>query len=246
MRRFSLFLLLGMALHADIKLSETEMYTQEEARLYCRDLGSGWRQMGIGELFVVSAQFHDNFSYWSSDQGPSDSTVIGTGSEGDGGIIAMVGYSFYPKEKNITLSPPSKKIAAACTDASIVKAAKNFHQFAIGVEDRDTGIVWHSLEATDKKAKFTFEKGKEHCDNLTLEGRAWRLPTLNELYGIVDYSRYRPTVNMQLFGAMMHRYYWSSDALNEAENFVVGFKLGSVATVSKKEEAYVRCVSELP
>lgn len=49
---------------------------------------------------------------------------------------------------------------------------------------------------------------------------------------------------MHYFGAMMHRYYWTSDTLNEREAYAVGFKLGSVATVNKAETVYVRCVSE--
>jgi hypothetical protein len=243
-RRFSFFLLAGLTLHAEIKLSESETYTQEEARTYCRDLGSGWRQMSIGELFSSSAGFREEYSYWSSNQAPSDTTVIGTGSEGDGGIIAMLGYSFYPKEKNITLSTPIKKIAAACTNTQFVKEKKIYLQSSVGIEDKESGILWHSLDATDKKAKYSYEKAKEHCETLTLNSKSWRIPTLNELYGIVDYSRYRPTVKMSFFGPMMHRYYWTSDTLNESEAYVVGFKLGSVATVSKKEEAYVRCVSD--
>lgn len=244
MLRFSTFILVGVSLYGDIKLSETENYTQEEARLYCRDLGNEWRQMSIGELFSSSAPFKEEYSYWSSNQGPSDTTVIGTGSEGDGGIILSVGYSFYPKERNITLSSPTKKIAAACTNALLNKEEKTYRQLSAGIEDKESGLLWHSLDATDKKVKYTYEKAKEHCANLSLENRSWRLPTLNELYGIVDYSRYRPTVNMNYFGAMMHRYYWSSNTLNEAEGYVVGFKLGSVATVNKTEPAYVRCVSE--
>ena len=245
MHRFSLCLLAAVSLHAEIKLSESENYTQEEARLYCRDLGEGWRETGIRELFGSDAAFNPQYSYWSRDQAPSDNTVIGTGSEGDGGIIAMVGYSYYPKEKNITLSPPTKKIAAACTDAPSPTLTKHYIRSAQGsIEDSFSSIVWHSLEATDKKVKYTFEKAKEHCESLSLQGRIWRLPTLDELYGIIDYRRYRPTVDMTYFGPMMHRYYWTSDTLNDSEAYAVGFKLGSVATVSKKEEAYVRCVSD--
>jgi hypothetical protein len=245
-RRFSLLLLAGLSLHAEIQLSDAENYTQEEARLYCRDLGAGWRQMSIQELFFSSPSlFRSNYSYWSGEQGPSDTTVIGTGSEGDGGKIAMVGYSFYPKERNITLSFPTKKIGAACTNAPMDKGEKHFVHTAMGTEDKSSSLLWHTLDATDKKKKYTFEKAKEHCENLSLSGRSWRVPTLNELYGIVDNSHYRPSVDMKFFGSMMHRYYWTSDTLNETEGYVVGFKLGSVATVSKKEEAYVRCVSDL-
>lgn len=227
-------------------MSQSESYTQEQARDYCRALGSQWRQMTIQELFTSSdsAQLHEGFSYWSSHQGPSDNTEIGTGSEGDGGIIAMLGYSFYPKERNITLSPPSKKIAAACTNLPEKKLSRKYQITPKGIEDKSSAILWHLLEATDKRAKFTYEQAKEQCENLALNGQVWRLPTTDELYGIVDYAYFRPSVDMKYFGAMMQRYYWSSDSLNDREGYVVGFKLGSVATVNKTESAYVRCVSD--
>ncbi len=88
-----------------------------------------------------------------------------------------------------------------------------------------------------KKAKFSYEGAVEMCQNLSLWGRNWRLPSLEEMYSIVDYSFSRPTVDMKFFGSVMQRYYWTSDTLNDAETYVVGFKLGSVATVPKKEEA---------
>ncbi|AFV97828.1 hypothetical protein B649_07580 [Candidatus Sulfuricurvum sp. RIFRC-1] len=203
--------------------------------------------MSIQELFSLPepAPFGENFSYWSSNRAPSDNTEIGTGSEGDGGIIAMVGYSFYPKERNITLSPPSKKIAAACTNTLEKKPSQNYRITSKGVEDKNSALLWHLLETTDKRAKYTYELAQEQCKNLTLSARTWRLPTTDELYGIVDYTYFRPSVDMKYFGAMMHRYYWTSDTLNEREAYVVGFKLGSVATVSKTESAYVRCVSDL-
>ncbi len=243
---FSLIVALGAGLHAQVHLSSSEGYTQEEASRYCRDLGEGWRMMEISELFALrgSTPFRENFSYWSANQGPSDETIIGSGSEGDGGIIATLGYAFYPKERNITLSPPTKRIAAACTDAPPPVRQRDYLLTSEGTLDRESGLLWHSLEATDKRAKYTFAAAEEMCENLTLHGKTWRLPTLEELYGIVDYSRFRPTVDMKYFGAMMHRYYWTSDVLNDKEAYVVGFKLGSVATAPKKEEAYVRCISE--
>lgn len=237
---------MSVTLHAEVLLSPTESYTQEQARQYCRDAGPSWRMMSIEELFYLpqSTSFRDGFSYWSANQGPSDNTVIGSGSEGDGGIIATLGYSFFPKERNITLSPPTKRIAAACTNADVAVRKRDYIMMAEGTKDRRSGLLWHTLDATDKRAKYTFDQANEMCENLTLNGRNWRLPTLEELYGIVDYSRFRPTVDMKYFGPMMHRYYWTADSLNDTEAYVVGFKLGSVATVLKKEEAYVRCVSE--
>ena len=126
----------------------------------------------------------------------------------------------------------------------VVQGQAHRYLVAVFALDRESGLLWHSLEATDKRAKYTFAAAEEMCENLTLHGKTWRLPTLEELYGIVDYSRFRPAGDMKYFGAMMHRYYWTSDVLNDKEAYVVGFKLGSVATAPKKEEAYVRCISE--
>ncbi|MCK9372490.1 MAG: DUF1566 domain-containing protein [Sulfuricurvum sp.] len=239
-------LALSLSAQAQVHLSSDEHYSQEQAYEYCRDLGPSWRMMSISELYALpkTTLFQSGYSYWSSDKTGSDKTEIGTGSEGDGGIIAMVGFSFYPKERNITLSPGWKKIAAACRDEPETQRNRNYRLTPEGTLDPASAIVWHPFDATDKRAKYTQEQAKEMCENLTLSGRTWRLPSTDELYGIVDYDFTRPTVNMKFFGPMMHRYYWTADSLNEKEGYVVGFKLGSVATVSKKESAYARCVSD--
>lgn len=230
-----------------MRLSEDESYTQERAGEYCRALGAQWRLMQIDELFALpdSTPYKNDFSYWSSNQTASDNSEIGTGSEGDGGKTPMLGYSFYPKERNVTLSPGWKRIAAACINEPYVKRQRHYGLRPDGTEDPFSQIIWHNLDSTDKRAKYTFEEAKNMCDNLTLFGHTWRLPTTKELYGIVDYDFTRPTVDMKYFGTMMHRYYWSSDVLNEREAYVVGFKLGGIATAPKKASAHARCVSDI-
>lgn len=230
----------------DIHLSSGESYSQEQAHDYCRELGKNWRQMTITEIYTLpkNTPFKEGFSYWSSSKTGSDTTQIGTGSEGDGGIIEMVGFSFFPKERNITLSPGWKKIAAACTNGPESKRVRNYTLRPEGTLDSYSGILWDDLNATDKRAKYSYDDAKEMCENLTRYGRSWRLPTTEELYGIVDYDFTRPSVDMKFFGVMMQRYYWTADSLNEKEAYVVGFKLGSIATAPKKESAYARCVSE--
>lgn len=247
-RSFNLFLLFALSLsaHAEVHLSQNESYSQEQAYDYCRDLGTSWRMMSINELYALpkNTPFENGYSYWSSGKTGSDKTEVGTGSEGDGGIIAMVGFSFYPKERNITLSPGWKKIATACTNEPVMKRVRDYCLTPEGTIDSYSRLLWHSLDATDKRAKYTQDQSKEMCENLTLYGRSWRLPTIDELYGIVDYDFSRPTVDIKYFGPMMHRYYWTADSLNEKEGYVVGFKLGSVATAPKKESASARCVSD--
>ena len=246
--KFSLFVLgmLSFTAYAEVHLSSSENFTQENSIQYCRDIGTGWRALSIRELYKLpeNTSFKAGFSYWSATKLASGDAEVGTGSEGDGGIVAMIGYSFFPKERNITLSPPTKRIAAACTNTPESKQMRDYALTPHGTEDKGSELLWHSLDTTDKQRKYTYESAKEMCENLTLNGRMWRLPTADELYGIVDTAFIRPSVDMKFFGSMMHRYYWTSDTLNEHEAYAVGFKLGSVATVVKTESAYARCVSE--
>lgn len=202
--------------------------------------------MNIETLYsrAESIAFNPSYSYWTSRETRADNTEIGTGSEGDGGKILMLGYSYYPKERNITLSPGWKRISAACTNETESKRVRDYRITSEGTRDAYSQILWHSLDVTDKRAKYTYDDAQNMCENMTLSGRSWRLPTAKELYGIVDYDFTRPTVDMKFFGPMMQRYYWTSDSLNAQEAYVVGFKLGGIATASKKESAYVRCVSD--
>ena len=248
-RSFKLLALLALSLSAEAKvhLSQEEAYSQEQAADYCRSLGEGWRGMKIEEIFALppSTPYREGYSYWSSSTITSGNAVIGTGSEGDGGVLEVLGFSYYPKERNITFSPRWKKIAAICTDAPVPpKRVRHYRKTAEGTVDEESGLLWHDLDATDKRARYTFEQAEAMCSNLTLYGRLWRLPTTDELYGLVDYTYVRPTLDMKYFGPVMHRYYWTSDSLNDKEAYVVGFKLGSVATAPKKEATHARCVSD--
>lgn len=247
MKNLSLIFLLMVAasLNAGVYLSESEEYTQESATRYCQE--HGWRPMQIQEIFNLpgSTPFVPEFSYWSATNIMTGEAIIGTGSEGDGGVLAHVGLAYYAKERNVTPSPENKKIAAICTDVPSPKPIRNYTLDQLGTKDAQNGLLWHSLYATDKKAKYTYEGAVQMCESLSLGGRSWRLPTLEEMYSTVDYSFSRPTIDMKYFGPVMQRYYWTSDILNENSAFVVGFKLGSVATVSIKEDVYTRCVSEL-
>lgn len=247
MKNSNLFLLLVVAvsLNAQVYLSPTEEYSQEGASSYCRE--HGWRPMQIQEIFNLprSTMFSPGFSYWSATNVLTGEAIIGTGSEGDGGVLGHVGLAYYAKERNVTPSPENKKIAAICTDVPPPKQMRNYTLEKLWTKDAQNGLLWHSLDATDKKAKYTYEGAVEMCQNLSFGGRSWRLPTLDEMYSTVDYSFSRPTIDMKYFGPVMQRYYWTSDTLNDNSAFVVGFKLGSVATVSIKEDVYTRCVSEL-
>lgn len=247
MRRCSFLLLAFSCAWGDIHLSVSEAYSQEQANDYCREIGNGWRGMSITEIYALpkTTPFVEGYSYWSQSTVTSGTAVVGTGSEGDGGVMEVLGFAFYPKERNVTFSPRWKKIAAICTNEPLPpKRVRHYKKVPEGTLDEENNLIWLDLGMSDKKARYTHDEAKEMCENLSLFNRSWRLPTTEELYGIVDYDYVRPTLDMNFFGAVMQRYYWSSESLNAQEAYVVGFKLGSVATAPKKDSTQARCVSD--
>lgn len=242
-------LFLSASLFAELHEAQSYDFDQAAAKRYCTSLGSTWRLPGIKELFELCGdlRFSQEESFWSSDTAYDGISRISTGSEGDAGLQSgsKIGYTLFLRDGDVTLTPLTKKTGVICTDASLSKETPRYERMEIGIRDFQNDIVWSSLDAYDKKMKRTFEEAREFCENLDLHGRFWRLPTLEELYGIVTYERLRPSVDTAYFGVMMSRYYWSDDPFNAAEAYVVGFKLGSVATSTKGNRSYFRCVTDI-
>ncbi len=170
---------------------------------------------------------------------------MSTGSEGDAAVTERIGYTFFLRDGDVTLSPLTKKAGVLCTDAPEPPAVSRYETTEAGVIDFQNRILWEPLDARDKTLKRSFEAAREFCETSDLQGRDWRLPYLDELYGIVTYERDRPSVPVEYFGVMMSRYYWSDDPFGEAQAYVVGFKRGSVATSDRANRSYFRCVSDL-
>jgi len=247
----ALVLLLSSTLYGDYFEAEGEKYTFAAAQSHCRHLEGGqWRVPTIKELFSLrgdTERFSKERAYWSSSTTYDGKSQSGTGSEGDGGLQegSRIGYTFYLQDGDVTLSPLDKRAGVICTDSVLTSKKPSYSRDESGVIDQQNGIIWMPLEASDKKKKYNFEEAREFCEENGYKGRVWRLPSVDELYSIVDYHRLRPSVDTAVFGVMMNRYYWSDDEFGADKGYVVGFKLGSVATSSKGNRSYVRCVSDL-
>ena len=112
--------------------------------------------MGITEIYALpkTTPFVDGYSSWSQSTITSGTAVVGTGSEGDGGIMEVLGFAFYPKERNVTFSPRWKKIAAICTNDPLPsKRVRHYKKVPEGTLDEENGLIWLDLGATDKKAR---------------------------------------------------------------------------------------------
>jgi len=85
-----------------------------------------------------------------------------------------------------------------------------------------------------------------YCNTLSLAGRSWRLPSINELKSIVDETRSNPTIDTVAFPATAPESYWSSTTYAVATNtaWVVWFEYVYAGNLNKAlYKLHVRCVS---
>lgn len=109
------------------------------------------------------------------------------------------------------------------------------------VYDRSTKLLWQQSE----NARMSWQAAVDRCEGLTLAGRDdWRLPTKEELTGLVDRKRTDPSIDIQYFPKTKSTAYWTSTR-EEDRIFGIGFGDGEEFVFGGTELAlYVRCVAE--
>ena len=109
------------------------------------------------------------------------------------------------------------------------------------VTDYKTDLIWQ--RADDEKGR-NWAAAKQYCGELVLGGKAdWRLPSIQELNTIVDYSQSNPSIDPKFSCSLGS--YWSSSALNISTSgaWNVDFNDGYVDAHCKTGYGYyVRCV----
>lgn len=123
------------------------------------------------------------------------------------------------------------------------------------VMDQGTGLMWENdANVSDRGKVRTWTEALDYCENLTLGGYTdWRLPNINELRSIVDYSRTFPAIH-PIFSIYFEEdinnsVYWSSTSYSELPGhaYIIVFDVGNVYFGAKSGQQFVRCVrSGLP
>lgn len=123
------------------------------------------------------------------------------------------------------------------------------------VTDHGTGLVWqkcsrgqNAVDCAGMPTTANWQAALQYCRNLSLDSRNWRLPSVNELKSIVDYSKYDPSIHTGYFPNTRASFYWSSsNIVGGADNaWFVHFASGYVSNSNKASGYYVRCVADGP
>jgi hypothetical protein len=117
--------------------------------------------------------------------------------------------------------------------------------------DPSMGLYWHkcdlgknTMNCIGTATTYTYSNASTACSALNLDGKVWRLPTVQELISITDLGVSSPALSPYFLLAGTGTY-WTSTPYSRDTNQVwsVSLDTGSVSTTSKTSSAYVRCVT---
>jgi hypothetical protein len=184
--------------------------------------------------------------------------------------ITASGYETYRKTIDLTqnttlylqLNKKYEKVEKRPTKVS--KILKNDSGYW---RDPESGLFWQddiqktSIINWTGAATLAWEDANAYCKNLSLGSyNDWRLPSLPELFSIVDYSRYQPAINSHIKNVAGGFYWTSSYVVPDTSGFfsnlfgssdkkpeptqawVIYFLDGSTETATFSTDGHVRCV----
>jgi len=115
---------------------------------------------------------------------------------------------------------------------------------ATSKSDDKSGLVWQDDQSVSEKS-YTYDEALAYCQNLKVDGFTdWRLPTLRELYTIVDLTVNRPALKRG-FEIRDDGRYWTSTFFAKdpkKEAWYISFSYGESEPYKKSRLYHVRCV----
>lgn len=115
------------------------------------------------------------------------------------------------------------------------------------VTDNYTCLVWQA-ESSDTTATLTWDQATTYCQGLSLNGHAWRLPSLNELASVVDdvpSGNVSPAVDHDAFpNTAANAWYWTATPYGSSttEEWSLNFEDGFTKHQPTATLGIARCV----
>lgn len=111
------------------------------------------------------------------------------------------------------------------------------------VLDRRTGLMWSRENIAGDRSRKTWTEAKKAVQDCALGGYSdWRLPTIRELLSLVDYERYNPAIDTEVFQCDA-AWYWTSTPLVSSSGdctWGVGFNCGGASWSIQGSLGFVR------
>ena len=111
-------------------------------------------------------------------------------------------------------------------------------------QDDKSGLIWQDNQEVSQQS-VDFHEATQYCEDLKVDGFTdWRLPTLREVYTIVDFSRNRPALKTG-FEIRDDGRYWTSTLFAKDPQkmaWYVSMSYGEAEPYNKGRVYHVRCV----
>ena len=174
---------------------------------------SDWRLPTVKELsFIrnmdtyqpaINTDFFPNtqaFYYWSSTTNAGNPFYAWIVDFFDGFVI--------PGYKSFYITWQSTLCVLAVRGVQCGSLGNYIHNKDGTVTDTETGLMWQKDTAP---GTYTWKQALAYADTSTLAGyEDWRLPNVNELESLVEYSQYDPSIDTTYFPNTQSSTYWSS------------------------------------
>ena len=116
--------------------------------------------------------------------------------------------------------------------------------------DNRTGLWWERSPSTEYFVwglAWGTPNAVDHCNTLDLNGKKWRLPTVDELITLLDFSVFTQAEALNepngLFVGLLPNFYWSATSyIGPADAWYVNFATGFVFSNSKEFKVHAWCV----
>jgi len=111
------------------------------------------------------------------------------------------------------------------------------------IKDGNTQLEWQN-NFQQHIPEFSWDKAVSHCENLSLKGEKWRLPTKEELISIIKKDSINPAIDSVFLNKEVSNFaYWSSTLAEDNHlGWGVSFQKGWIGRHSRNYSLKVRCV----